>query len=275
MWGNPGDAPGLASVGGSIPSYVGEPSDHRARAMMPWEHPLVCGGTGWVSLRYSDPYGASPRMWGNPSDAGNPVPLGGSIPSYVGEPLSKPPSWPKLKEHPLVCGGTTWKQSRLFGAHGASPRMWGNRNARDPQVDRIRSIPSYVGEPRLALLYLRPIPEHPLVCGGTAAVNGPKAWKTGASPRMWGNPLGRDMLYPFLTLLWTLSGCAGGRPLSCGWLEWPGQCSGAGCSLRRSRQRWLRRRTFCAGTLLGRGGWPSPSGRSSRTWCWSSGLAPG
>ena len=176
-------------------------------------------------------------MWGNLCLTSHLCHSEGSIPSYVGEPGLKQFKSIARREHPLVCGGTYHSCLSLDFVQGASPRMWGNHVTPPFTSIPIGSIPSYVGEPARGGYPARvsqehPLvcggttgnqagpagtAEHPLVCGGTPGVHGVIWNDVGASPRMWGNPLGRDILYPFLTLLWTLSCWWEGGPSSGGW----------------------------------------------------------
>ena len=203
--------------GRSIPSYVGEPGLKQFKSIARMEHPLVCGGTYHSCLSLDFVQGASPRMWGNhvtPPFTSIPI---GSIPSYVGEPARGGYPARVSQEHPLVCGGTIMNRYRLASGWGASPRMWGNLRDDKTVVNGFGSIPSYVGEPTGPGPRAGRDTEHPLVCGGTRHLPARRGPEHGASPRMWGNPLGRDILYPFLTLLWTLSCWWEGGPSSGGW----------------------------------------------------------
>ena len=135
-----------------------------------------------------------------------------------------PPGFPwqrkgvlKCNSFRSMCGGTIMNRYRLASGWGASPRMWGNLRDDKTVVNGFGSIPSYVGEPTGPGPRAGRDTEHPLVCGGTRHLPARRGPEHGASPRMWGNPLGRDILYPFLTLLWTLSCWWEGGPSSGGW----------------------------------------------------------
>ena len=76
---------------------------------------------------YSVSYGLSPRMRGNPAQAGMTDGAAGSIPAYAGEPSHSGIVCAACQVYPRVCGGTAanpWAARRRMGL---SPRMRGNR----------------------------------------------------------------------------------------------------------------------------------------------------
>ena len=160
---------------GSIPACAGEPRRRDPRWTKGWVYPRVCGGTPWRGRAPPPAAGLSPRVRGNrlravAGDSGV-----GSIPACAGEPQRHPSRVGLGGVYPRVCGGTRPSVAHRGGRGGLSPRVRGNRDWRDADVDRAGSIPACAGEPLLASAIPAPRGVYPRVCGGTPPAVWPSA----------------------------------------------------------------------------------------------------
>ena len=151
----------------SIPAYAGEPRVAWCNGCQAGVYPRVCGGTADGQRRMIDRDGLSPRMRGNPCNAGARTDTARSIPAYAGEPPARPPVPARIRVYPRVCGGTS--PNRMMGADsvGLSPRMRGNPRPLSEVAMPIGSIPAYAGEPAGGPAVPPPAGVYPRVCGGT------------------------------------------------------------------------------------------------------------
>ena len=150
-------------------------------------YPRACGGTGGPAIPACHTPGLSPRMRGNPRDRAPPAPELGSIPAHAGEPDGSTTTRSRRGVYPRACGGTQVHGRLLRSRLGLSPRMRGNRVARQSGPARMGSIPAHAGEPSL-LRYLDFLyGVYPRACGGTSPSSSLPANHAGLSPRMRGN----------------------------------------------------------------------------------------
>ena len=87
--------------------------------------------------------------------------------------------------------------------------MWGTRWNAEHWYDRIRFIPTHVGNSRRGKIGPREIPVHPHACGELMCPFNYRAIAVGSSPRMWGTP----------TLHWNLTDRSAVHPHACGELN--------------------------------------------------------
>ena len=146
--GNPaGIAPVLANVG-SIPACAGEPGRRRLWRRERRVYPRVCGGTGRLCRRRGRWWGLSPRVRGNPREAGVNGGARGSIPACAGEPCRPNSRGCTGRVYPRVCGGTRRPALSNPPNMGLSPRVRGNLAGLVFRQGIQRSIPACAGEPR-------------------------------------------------------------------------------------------------------------------------------
>ena len=145
--GNPGECVYHAESEGSIPACAGEPQSIVTTESPTWVYPRVCGGTEIVAVGVAVVQGLSPRVRGNrrPRRAANQVKR--SIPACAGEPTTLTIRTKLPSVYPRVCGGTTTCWGRTSTVIGLSPRVRGNRFARNIFWKRHGSIPACAGEP--------------------------------------------------------------------------------------------------------------------------------
>ena len=111
----------------------------------------------------------------------------GSIPAHAGEPAERETWIWSPGVYPRACGGTGDPGTGGPFVSGLSPRMRGNRCARQLRPDLRGSIPAHAGEP-LVLEMSRPsLGVYPRACGGTNTFGRLALIYPGLSPRMRGN----------------------------------------------------------------------------------------
>ena len=127
----------------------------------------MCGGTEERLAADAVDHGLSPRVRGNPPDAGMMGAVPRSIPACAGEPW---PSWCRYampSVYPRVCGGTEPPPTPDEAEAGLSPRVRGNRSTRGSTCCGHRSIPACAGEPLMTYAPEAGDRVYPRVCGGT------------------------------------------------------------------------------------------------------------
>ncbi len=72
--------------------------------------------------------------------------------------------------------------------YGSSPRMWGTLDTADSALDRLRFIPTHVGNTNLYVPTCSLSPVHPHACGEHHTIHVVFLRHPGSSPRMWGTP---------------------------------------------------------------------------------------
>ena len=87
--GNQGEARPARGSPGSIPACAGEPASRKAAGHSPGVYPRVCGGTQVDAALTDKRHGLSPRVRGNPHQAGAPELVPRSIPACAGEPSAR------------------------------------------------------------------------------------------------------------------------------------------------------------------------------------------
>ena len=172
---------------GSIPTCVGEPAGCDLAGAVAGVYPHVCGGTNEQYYQPQRAQGLSPRVWGNPGAIEDVSVRSRSIPTCVGEPGGREIVHLDEWVYPHVCGGTNDNSFNMRHETGLSPRVWGNRERVDHQVDLAGSIPTCVGEPGMSASPSRHTRVYPHVCGGTIRPRLVPYTALDLSPRVWGN----------------------------------------------------------------------------------------
>ena len=126
-----GDAPFTEEMR-SIPARAGEPTRRPISREMLRVYPRACGGTQCSTILPTLVMGLSPRVRGNPDNAGG----GGftlrSIPARAGEPPPVNPLSLNATVYPRACGGTVANRLLAVNDAGLSPRVRGNRRSCRP-----------------------------------------------------------------------------------------------------------------------------------------------
>ena len=212
---------------GSIPASAGEPIWERRAATGTWVYPRECGGTPATVVLVPAGEGLSPRVRGNLPAPGNADDGKGSIPASAGEPARRTCGWATWRVYPRECGGTWPRMVMGAAATGLSPRVRGNRFRLGLLRRLWGSIPASAGEPMSPRRPHGVFAVYPRECGGTSVT--PAAWPDarGLSPRVRGNPGGRDAAEPAAGSIPASAGepAVLGRPCSRPWV-YPRECGG-------------------------------------------------
>ena len=88
--------------------------------------------------------------------------------------------------HPHACGEHYAYGYSIVGISGSSPRMWGTQMYGLTYNDRLRFIPTHVGNTDEAHRTKNPSAVHPHACGEHISVRFLPTTYSGSSPRMWG-----------------------------------------------------------------------------------------
>ena len=185
--GNQSDHPHVRASAGSIPACAGEPPAPKPGRSIPRVYPRVCGGTIPPLTTSTASPGLSPRVRGNRRTR-HPAPVSaGSIPACAGEPSPGGPCRSCWPVYPRVCGGTIVGSWDSRAVTGLSPRVRGNRSAKQRASSSRRSIPACAGEPRSTPSSDSCSGVYPRVCGGTSCRGMAGSHSEGLSPRVRGN----------------------------------------------------------------------------------------
>ena len=215
--------------GGSIPACAGEPLTSSRTPSPCWVYPRVCGGTFASRVHTTSMPGLSPRVRGNLIPATRSATLEGSIPACAGEPRRHRASIEAGRVYPRVCGGTCTLATSSARVRGLSPRVRGNHVSIVSPFLECGSIPACAGEPLRRPASRGTCQVYPRVCGGTEIALPYAPAFVGLSPRVRGNPFGRDR---DVAGLGSIPACAGEpvRPRSrrCWSRVYPRVCGGTG-----------------------------------------------
>ncbi len=175
-------------VNGSPRAYIASSLRERTSTV----HPHACGEHIVSSSTRTRSFGSSPRMWGTrPLVAPRPH-RRRFIPTHVGNTRAESVAASPDTVHPHACGEHMSMRAKIFRYGGSSPRMWGTLGIRDYVLQRLRFIPTHVGNTSLVRTP-RSIPTvHPHACGEHRVGRRRLHPATGSSPRMWGTRCARQ-----------------------------------------------------------------------------------
>ena len=149
----------------------------------------MCGGTIEPPSCLSPSAGLSPRVRGNHSWRNRRIATTMSIPACAGEPPIQRRQSRQCGVYPRVCGGTREVLTAANLNNGLSPRVRGNRHARQCDGEPVRSIPACAGEPSVFVWWLSVCRVYPRVRGTPYPVP-PTATAVGSIPACAGEPAG-------------------------------------------------------------------------------------
>ena len=205
--GNPAILGAARNDSRSIPACAGEPRFRLLLVPLAKVYPRVCGGTPLTRQPHPPPADLSPRVRGNPLQQ-----------------IAGPGA---LEVYPRVCGGTTQTGRAANRPAGLSPRVRGNLSGFAVLTNQTGSIPACAGEPVSPIAANPGAPVYPRVCGGTPTAFPPPCTRRGLSPRVRGNPCGKQ---PPGRTPRSIPACAGEpRWLWCAascWAVYPRVCGG-------------------------------------------------
>ena len=148
-----------------IPTYMGN-ARIRSFPLAPTPvHPHVHGERSALWYPESEYYGSSPRTWGTPGLFAPPKNFGRFIPTYMGNATPIRRSSTRATVHPHVHGERGRTHHETAGRFGSSPRTWGTLSIPPSVDDRVRFIPTYMGNARATSHNLPSTTVHPHVHG--------------------------------------------------------------------------------------------------------------
>ncbi|MDB5033316.1 MAG: hypothetical protein JWQ98_557 [Chlorobi bacterium] len=95
--------------------------------------------------------------------------------------------------HPHACGEILPIRKWNCSFSGSSPRMWGDPCRRCQGRHQLRFIPTHVGRSQCRGEISRLAPVHPHACGEIGVDISQMEYRSGSSPRMWGDPVFADI----------------------------------------------------------------------------------
>jgi len=168
------------------------------------------------------------------------------IPTHVGNTSGARSAPCRRPVHPHACGEHWYFQFTHRRSRGSSPRMWGTRAEERCSLQRLRFIPTHVGNTSSPATSAGTVTVHPHACGEHAAGNDRCESAVGSSPRMWGTRRGTGSGRVLLRFIPTHVGnTPSGRirtpgitvhPHACG--EHVALCCGPASSLGSSPRMW-------------------------------------
>ena len=171
-----------------IPTGVGNTRCCRPRICPRSVHPHGRGEHIDGRARVRGAGGSSPRAWGTPELLVVFVGQRRFIPTGVGNTATSAPAPSTTAVHPHGRGEHDADQGALEHFAGSSPRAWGTPILRSHTMDRVRFIPTGVGNTQMPYVQSRHRPVHPHGRGEHCAASPRATPAFGSSPRAWGTP---------------------------------------------------------------------------------------
>jgi len=188
MWGTP--AVGRRAPPGTrfIPTHVGNTHKVPHEPGLSAVHPHACGEHRFCLANLEGKLGSSPRMWGTPRSPGRGCTRERFIPTHVGNTTARYGAPVAGSVHPHACGEHLHTWGCGGAPFGSSPRMWGTLLQGVECVQRLRFIPTHVGNTTAGLAVSPQRAVHPHACGEHIGGSRKNQRYVGSSPRMWGTP---------------------------------------------------------------------------------------
>ena len=169
-----------------IPTRVGNSDYSDLVTVQQAVHPHACGELPIHNKRIKVLFGSSPRVWGTPIPLPTAACKSRFIPTRVGNSTEVPTIKIDLPVHPHACGELIIQSPNYNFCFGSSPRVWGTQNVFLSNLEKIRFIPTRVGNSVTVgqVFYLRSV--HPHACGELLYTHLLHCKEIGSSPRVWG-----------------------------------------------------------------------------------------
>ena len=187
VWGSPSLRDCLLESCRSIPTCVGQPRWLFMILRIAWVYPHVCGAAMASLVQQSHSRGLSPRVWGSRTQSFLHIGQRRSIPTCVGQPVSRYGNRAFSSVYPHVCGAAFFCFCTWWPGLGLSPRVWGSQWRTVSCEPLSRSIPTCVGQPLRPRLAYRANSVYPHVCGAAGQCAAVVSLCDGLSPRVWGS----------------------------------------------------------------------------------------
>ncbi len=185
-WGKRGPGLERCRQGRAIPTRVGKTSRRPTCRTRLAGHPHAGGENpffdGWPPL----PPGPSPRGWGKPPRQGGRDRTGRAIPTRVGKTVRRRSGSAVRSGHPHAGGENAHDFTLVQDCGGPSPRGWGKLRPKRFGRQRVRAIPTRVGNTCSSRIVPRSSSGHPHAGGENCPGNRKHRCPSGPSPRGWG-----------------------------------------------------------------------------------------
>ena len=155
----------LSHVQGITPAYAGKRTKQKNSAVMPRDHPRVCGEKVAGSYAALLMIGSPPRMRGKASSSSRPARYPGITPAYAGKSQLIKPTRAVSGDHPRVCGEKSYTAYTDNPAVGSPPRMRGKVNFFGVRAVVVGITPAYAGKSYMREAWRQQLEDHPRVCG--------------------------------------------------------------------------------------------------------------
>ena len=150
------------------------------------DHPRVCGEKSGVAIRTSAFTGLPPRMRGKAVPAALPDVTHGITPAYAGKRNGRCSCSTAGRDHPRVCGEKTSSRQSTSCCRGSPPRVRGKERLLPEKHTSSGITPAYAGKSRSRRTTVRPLRDHPRVCGEKHLCSQLERPPPGSPPRVRG-----------------------------------------------------------------------------------------
>ena len=169
-----------------IPTRVGNTAGFAGWVLCGPVHPHACGEHVFRHPAQLCQVGSSPRVWGTRLLPYCMRPAARFIPTRVGNTSQTSPRTLVGTVHPHACGEHKHHISPDSWQHGSSPRVWGTPTIYAREFNRLRFIPTRVGNTADSPTNIAAQTVHPHACGEHTSRNLICVSFHGSSPRVWG-----------------------------------------------------------------------------------------
>ena len=153
------------------------------------DHPHACGDKDILKILISITEGSSPRVWGQEKKYCELYLNDRIIPTRVGTRCPSRTKNPQKSDHPHACGDKVYAVSYTAYGKISSPRVWGQGDSLRQLSAAARIIPTRVGTRYSILATFKAYRDHPHACGDKCYRWQACRYKSGSSPRVWGQVL--------------------------------------------------------------------------------------
>ena len=173
---------------GIIPACAGSTRSTMVFPVDKRDHPRMCGEHGRVVTVNGNVKGSSPHVRGAPAAVVVCHLVRGIIPACAGSTFLSKLSAVGLRDHPRMCGEHVKRLARGLRKRGSSPHVRGAPFRHGLRLVPFGIIPACAGSTGLLCVRLRPILDHPRMCGEHTSMIGFAAMTAGSSPHVRGAP---------------------------------------------------------------------------------------
>lgn len=127
VWGTQVVTQGLSWLGRITPTCVGNTNGRDEESPLSWDHPHLCGEHFMLMLSIDFSKGSPPPVWGTHSLTLASKARIRITPTCVGNTRRAWSRWPKIRDHPHLCGEHEHHGYWSNGSKGSPPPVWGTR----------------------------------------------------------------------------------------------------------------------------------------------------